>query len=696
MKQYFKYTALALALLLALTGCGAPSGSFSGSAAPSSSQSMAEHQNEYTLTKPRMSGRGNSSEDYKLAFFAPESLEGAKGFAVCWSVEEFDAVWNHLSGLSCAEIMALDKPTNRAYIITDLSYCDGVGNTLNTAQKDLVTGEPFGQAGTHYFYAAVFGEDGLLSLTCAPQTVYVPPTAGSLTFTRSGSTVNGSFESSTEGDIAKNYVFISNLGYSAVRAQLEGADPKILADAVEKGAALAFENEEKTDFTLDLSTSPLFSGEKWDGTSCCYVYVASVSDSEFLGLSYCDSRLITPDVLPQSSGTIGDGRGIIFPNGGAAPIGSGRSSILSTSQAIFQHFPDRPRVAILGGASGSEQELWGHVHVDTDSKDSFMTRFGDAGFEAVYIPLTAQNRSTIGRDPYFAALVSSCHGVYFTGGDQSLGMISLLEADGGLNRVGEAVVDLYSRGGFLAGTSAGAHMLGNVCFQDSDSHEALTHPVPTQAELSAKGVLCGPEGALYEGLPCAVDASGRSLVFDSHFGARGRLARLAVMQKASGADFAVGLDEATGLAVSDGVGTVYGSGTVTILDRSGSEYTGKKNHFGVKNLKIFVLSPGDSFDFRTAALTPSKAKSAAAPTLEAEQPEDLLGADSTQTRALLTFALSGAQELTCPLTAGEEDFTATLRKGPDFAAYAGQRKYVPSVLADLPQACASGILLDLT
>ena len=698
MKQYWKHTALALALLAALSGCAAPGGSSSGSG-PSDSgsgQSLQTHLNEFTLTKLRMSGRGESSEDYKLAFFAPETLEGAEGFVVCWSVKDLETVWDYLADLSYEEILNLDKPTNRAYIITDLSYCDGVGNTLNTAQKDLVTGEPFSQAGTHYFYAAVFGKEGLLSLDCAPQTAYIPPTAGNLTFTRSGSAVTGSFDSTTDGAISKNYVFLSNRGYSAIRAQLEEATPQILDEFVEKGAALAFENGAHTPFTLDLSTMPLLSGEKWDRTTCCYVYVASASDTELLGLNYCDSRLITPEELPQSSGTVGTGRGIIFPNGGAAPIGSGRSSILSTSQAIFDRFPDTPRVAILGGASGSEKELWGHVHLDTDAKDSFMTRFAEAGFEAVYLPLTAENRDTIGSDPYFAALVASCHGVYFTGGDQSLGMTSLLNAEGQLNAVGQAVVDLYSRGGFLAGTSAGAHMLGDRCFQDSDSHQALTHTVPTQVELSDKGVLCGPEGALYSGLPCALEASGHSLVFDSHFGARGRLARLAVMQKAAQADFAIGLDESTGLAVSDGVGTVYGSGTVTILDRSGAEYTGTEDRFGVKNLRVFLLSPGDRFEFSRAAVTPSQAKSPASGALETEQPQDLLSADSAQTRALITFSLSGDSELTCPLTAGQESFTARFRKDASFAAHMGQRKYTPGVLADLPQATASGILLDLT
>ena len=109
--------------------------------------------NEYTLTKLRMVGKGDESSGYKVAFFPPETLDGAEGFLVFYSVREFDEVWEYLSSLTREEILTLDKPANRAYVMTDLSYCDGVGNTLNTAQKDLITGDDFTEPGTHYFYA---------------------------------------------------------------------------------------------------------------------------------------------------------------------------------------------------------------------------------------------------------------------------------------------------------------------------------------------------------------------------------------------------------------------------------------------------------------------------------------------------------------------------------------------------------------
>ena len=684
MKKLLQKLALVLSLVLLLTACGQTPPVQGGAPAD----------NEYTLTRLRLSGRGDGSEDYKVAFFEPKTLEGVQAFLVFYSVRETQEVWDYLSGLTYDEILALDKPVNRAYVITDLSYCDGVGNTLNTAQKDLVTGEPFSEAGEHRFYAATIGTDGLLALACTPQTVSIAPTAGELTFAQDGKTLTGSFRSYTDGEITENYLFCAPEGYAAVREQLAEATPETFQKMAEDGTALAFENAETTDFTLDLAQVKLPGGAAWDGRDCLYLYAASVSQEKFLGINYCDERLVTPADLPESSGTVGTGHGIIFPNGGAAPIGRGRDSIISASQDVFAEFPETPRIAVLGGSSGSERELWSHFYV-SDSSASFAERFADAGFEAVYLPLTAENRETIGEDPYFAALVSSCHGVYFTGGDQSLGMTSLQRSDGTWNAVGSAVLDLFERGGFLAGTSAGAHMLGDACFQDADSHESLLHPVPTAVKPSAEGVLCGPEGALYEGLPCAVEASGHSLVFDSHFGARGRLARLAVMQAASEADFAIGLDEATGLAVSNGVGTVYGSGTVTILDRSGADYTGSQERFGVEGLALSLLSPGDQFDFSTGTVIPSAAKKPAGEDRTAEQPEDLLGGDSTQTRALLSLALSGTQSMEYPMPTSGESLTAAVRRGGDFAAFCGQRNYRADVLADLPQTTAAGLLLDI-
>ena len=692
MKQSLSILLLTATLLLSLCACGNKQ---NGDYEKQGGEWVNPRFNEYTLTKLRMVGKGEESSGYKIAFFPPETLEGAEGFIACYSVRDFDEVWDYLSALSCDELLALDKPENRAYVMTDLGYCDGVGNTLNTAQKDLITGEDFTEAGTHYFYAAVFGQKGILSLERAPQTAYIAPSAGNLSFTRMGTGIIGSFTSETGGEIETNYVFLSAAGFEVVKEQMSGAKRTELDAMADNGCALRFDNEEMTKFTIELSALKDMDGNVIDASRCYYVYVASASADEVVGISYCADRLITPEELPASSGTIGSGKGILFPNGGAALIGGDRSSIISTAQSIFKDFPDTPRVAVIGASSGSERELYSYFYQDDPSVRSFEHRFADAGFEAVYIPLTAENRDTIGNDAYFAALVSSCHGVYFTGGNQSLGMYALETANGEWNAVGRAVQDLFTRGGFLAGTSAGAHMLGAVCFQDADSHKVLTAPIPTRAGLTAAGVVCGDGGAIYDGLPCDAEACGHTIAFDSHFGARGRLARLCTMQRSGGADYAVGLDEATGIAVSDGIGTVYGAGTVTVLDSRGAVYGGSDRHFVVSGLRVSILSAGDRFDFVNGRVLPAAGRSAVVESGAAEQPEDILGSGSAQTRALLTLARSSEKEEQYCVDAGEDAFTLRVAKANDFAVWAGEKNYTAPALADLPQTAVFGLLLSI-
>ena len=214
--------------------------------------------------------------------------------------------------------------------------------------------------------------------------------------------------------------------------------------------------------------------------------------------------------------------------------------------------------------------------------------------------------------------------------------------------------------------------------------------------LTAAGVVCGEEGALYGGLPCDAAACGAALTFDSHFGARGRLARLCTMQRSGGAAYAVGLDEATGIAVTGGVGTVYGAGTVTVLDNRSAVYGNDDSHFSVSDLRVFVLSAGDQFDFTSGTLIASSAKEAPAESAAPEQPEDFLSSGSAQTRALLTFALSGEKSIQHPIAADGEKFTLRVEKSDNFSVVSSEKNYAASALSGLPQCAVSGLLLSIS
>lgn len=683
--------------LLLLCGCdvGAKAAAESAPPARSVAAQEGEFHNAHSLTQLRMVGKGDEAAGYKLAFREPENFDGVEGYLVMYSVRPIGEVWEYLKGMTREELAGLDKPANRAYVIADLSYCDGVGNTLNSAQKDVVTGLDFSEAGTHFFYAAAFGASGVLSLEQAGQTVDIAAYAGQLRLCADEDTVSGSFAGSEDGVIDKNYLFFSAEGFAGVKDRLKNCDRQTLDDMAGKGWAHSFANAEYTEFSLEKAALRDMEGRPLSQNDFYYAYVASASAGEMIGVSYCGDSFVTPDILPESSGSIGTGHGILFPNGGAAAIGGGRSSIISTSQEAFRTFPDTPKVAVIGASSGSEREIWAYFYQDDASVKSYKDRFADAGFEAVYIPLTAENARSVGNDEYFAALVSSCHGVYFTGGDQSLGICALLQEDGGYNAVGRAVQELFGRGGFLAGTSAGAHMLGSVCYQDADPLKVLTHTRPQQAQPARAGVSCGPEGAIYEGLPCDKEAAGASLAFDSHFGARGRLARLCVMQRSGGAAYAIGLDEATGIAVTDGVGTVYGAGTVTILDGKAAEYGGDAARFSVSNLRVHILSTGDRFDFAAGRVMPTGTRAEIEEKPTAERPECLLEGSSAQTRALLTFAASGEAEISHEVAADGVRFEIVLGRGEEFFVLADEKTFAAPALSDLRRMAVGDMVLSI-
>ena len=78
-----------------------------------------------------------------------------------------------------------------------------------------------------------------------------------------------------------------------------------------------------------------------------------------------------------------------------------------------------------------------------------------------------------------------------------------------------------------------------------------------------------------------------------------------------------------------------------------------------------------------------------------EQKEDFLASGSAQTRALLTFALSGEESMHYPVAADGEKFTLRVEKSDDFSAVSSEKNYAASALSDLPQCAVSGLLLSI-
>jgi cyanophycinase len=176
-------------------------------------------------------------------------------------------------------------------------------------------------------------------------------------------------------------------------------------------------------------------------------------------------------------------------------------------------------------------------------------------------------------------VLNVCTGVFVTGGDQ-LRLCSLI---GGTALLDQIKLKLRSGKLVLAGTSAGAAMMGETMIAGGSSGES---PSQSLVELMpGLGIL--PE-----------------LLVDQHFHNRNRMARLMSAIAAHPDKLGIGIDEDTCVAV-DGVGTfqVLGKGTVTVIDPGSMTYT---NHpqvletapLSLHNLKVHILSQGDRYDYR--------------------------------------------------------------------------------------------------
>ncbi|MCA3004719.1 MAG: cyanophycinase [bacterium] len=186
--------------------------------------------------------------------------------------------------------------------------------------------------------------------------------------------------------------------------------------------------------------------------------------------------------------------------------------------------------------------------------DQLLARFSAAGFTRV---LDVRVGDGQGRDAGHIAAIASAGAVFMRGGSQTE-YAQWWGRAGEAGTVAHAIAGVYWSGGVVGGTSAGCAVLGEWVYD-------------------AAGGSCGPRDALRDGQTKRISfVTGLldlvpGVLFDTHFGERGRLARLPVMlgrlqQSHAARPLGVGVDARTALLVGpDLVGEVLGPGSVTVL-----------------------------------------------------------------------------------------------------------------------------------
>ena len=174
--------------------------------------------------------------------------------------------------------------------------------------------------------------------------------------------------------------------------------------------------------------------------------------------------------------------------------------------------------------------------------------------------------------------VEKAMGLFFTGGNQ-LHITSLM---GGTELL-ETIQERYEKDLIVAGTSAGAAMMGNSMIVSGDSNE-------------------NPRSG------CVEIAPGTDLVIgcliDTHFSQRGRHGRLLTAIAHYPQDIGFGVDENTAMIVDKDGFTVLGEGAVTVIDGGSMSYTDvpyveRGSSLSLADVKIHVLANSYKFDFKT-------------------------------------------------------------------------------------------------
>jgi cyanophycinase len=269
----------------------------------------------------------------------------------------------------------------------------------------------------------------------------------------------------------------------------------------------------------------------------------------------------------------------------------------------------KEKIAIIPAASG--------VPVQSGrSMQSALIRYGVNPENILLVPLAVMDDDSTqdtdesawkpnAWDPELAAEVRSCSGIWFTGGDQSRILQTLLQDDGIPSPVLQAVWEVYSKGGVVGGTSAGAAVMSDQMIAGGTSLEALTAGVVRDLALKDSieeaGVLIRRGlGFFPEGL------------VDQHFHQRSRIGRLAVALTDAGTESerGFGIDENTALVYHsrDRIIEVIGTGAVTVLHPDLAQMEKVPGYLSIENIRVDYLTQGDTLDLNSLVVKPASNK----------------------------------------------------------------------------------------
>lgn len=235
--------------------------------------------------------------------------------------------------------------------------------------------------------------------------------------------------------------------------------------------------------------------------------------------------------------------------------------ILST----VSKFAGNGKLVVATVASEDSIELW----------KEYRKIFGDLGVEKL-AHLNVNSRDEAFSEEAFKAL-KDAKGIFFTGGDQLR-----ITSDLGGTVLCQKIHEIYAKGGFIAGTSAGASVMSDTMMVSGPSDKSVR---------TNKSVVMAP------GLGFLKD-----FIVDQHFSERGRLSRLIAAVASNPKYLGLGIDENTAVVIENSKEFhVIGNGAVYVVNGESSTHSNiseshQENALSAHNLRVDVLCRGEKFD----------------------------------------------------------------------------------------------------
>jgi cyanophycinase len=219
-------------------------------------------------------------------------------------------------------------------------------------------------------------------------------------------------------------------------------------------------------------------------------------------------------------------------------------------------------------ASGLPGEVWGDY-------EPLFTSLGVRDVRHLHVTTREEARSEAA-----IRVLDGATAVFITGGDQ-LKLTSQL----GDTPIYTRILEIYERGGTIAGTSAGASVMCETMLIQGEG--SSSHQIGTTLRM-------GPGFGLIPGV-----------IIDQHFAERGRIGRLIAAVAQNPRILGIGIDENTAIICDpQRCFSVLGAGAVYVVDGREMSYSNLADEDSDRilssfDLRLHLLSMGDEFDIAT-------------------------------------------------------------------------------------------------